>query len=73
MPRKKPSDAFPHLAGGLVRKSDGKDRLGVDAHGDQMSDSVRNGFRFPGTRSGDDKQRPFVVQNCLFLGFVEPF
>lgn len=47
--------------------------MGVDAALNKMRNTVRDGLRFSGSRSGDNKKRPVAVQNRLFLGFVEPF
>ena len=67
----RPTDPVLHLAGRLVGEGDGEDLERGQALIDQMGDPVGEdaGLSRPGT--GDDEQRPAVVQHRVVLGRIE--
>jgi hypothetical protein len=65
-------DAFPHLAGGLVRERHRENVLGVDAVMiDQMRDARRQHPRLARARSGEHEHRTLEMQHRVSLRGIE--
>jgi hypothetical protein len=71
MPRQKMQNSFLHFICGFIGKSNGEDGVSCDTTVDKVGNTMGNGFCFSCSRSGDDKERSFSVEDGLFLLRIE--
>ena len=61
------ANAFAHLVGGLICKSDGENRRARNALPDEIGNAMGDDPRLPGTRAGQNEDGPIAGEHSFAL------